>query len=213
VLQRTAVAGAAFLAAVALGGCAGSGDPDAAADRTASPSTAPEENGDEPPGNAGDAPEKPPGKTFDDPQGEYTIVIGKTWKSVPPGKTGVPNQAETEFWVIGPAEKGFAPNVNVLTQDTQGLDLEGYKKLSERQAREGDLKLVRSRIVTSTSGEDVGLLEYTGDPTGAGTDASFLAVYAVADGTAVIATLSTDTSTYRKHRTKVQPYLLTLTKT
>jgi hypothetical protein len=118
--------------------------------------------------------------------------------------------AEVEAWLVAAPSNGFAANVNVLTQSAPGIDLETYLGLSTKQ---GPLliqgfRLVRSEVVTGTTGAPLGVIEYTGQ-TG-GRDLSFLAVIALRQGHAVVATLTAPTALFADLRTRVEPFLLTL---
>jgi hypothetical protein len=141
------------------------------------------------------------GVTFDDPQGTYTMRIDPSWVAQP----GVVVK-EVEDWTVGPTTNGFAPNVNVLTQDAPGLDLAGYMKFGREHM--GALKLIDSKIVNGANGNELGLLEYSA-PASMG-KLHFLATMAVTNGQAVVATLSAEEDQFAALRDATEPYLLTL---
>jgi hypothetical protein len=204
------IAGVALAALLSACGSedGGGAGPETSASAGASPSTS--AGADEGGGDEGTA--KPAGKDFEDPQGEYTLVVGETWKKVaaPKAVRDLPGQKDAEYWTVGKADKGFTPNINIITQKTPGIDLEEYKQISEDQSEKTKLKLVKSEITENADGDEIGIIEYTGDPTGSGKTAHFLATYAVKDDKAVVATLSTADSAFKKHRAKIEPLLLTL---
>ena len=65
------------------------------------------------------------GKAFVDPQGTYLISIGSDWVEQPGAFV-----KEVEAWVIAEPADGFAPNVNVLTQDAPGMSVAEYLDFS-----------------------------------------------------------------------------------
>ena len=98
--------------------------------------------------------------SFTDPQGTYTIDISPAWT-----ETSGTLVQEIEAWQIGTGTSQFQDNVNVLTQDTQGLDLQAYLDFSE--AHLGGMDLISSEVITGTAGNELGLIEYSGQLAGA----------------------------------------------
>jgi hypothetical protein len=144
------------------------------------------------------------GTVFADPQGTYTIEIDPGWTE----QSGT-FVKEIEAWIVATPRDGFAPNVNVLTQDTGGMDLEEYLDFSVESM--GTLELTSSDIVRAPNGNELAIIEYEGEI--AGTAAGllkFMATVDVNDGQAVVATLTADESTFDDLRVQVEPYLLTL---
>ena len=182
VLLRFAVCGALTVVLVA---CGGSNDSDRDTARNASTTQAARE-------------------VFEDPQGSYEIDVDPDWDAQH-GRL----VAEIEVWVVGESRDGFAPNVNVLTQLTPGLDLSTYldRSVEEGPSAIPDFELLNSDVVDGIASE-LGLLEYTG--TQNGRPLRFLATVAVRDGTAVVATFTAPPEVFDESRGEVEPYLLTL---
>ena len=143
------------------------------------------------------------GTEFHDPQGRYAITVGADWSALP----GV-SAADIETWSIGAAGRAFAPNVNVLVQDTPGMDLDDY--LAYSRTHMGDLDVVDHRVVTGSDGRELGLIEYAGEPPGSSIPLHFLAITDVGDGTAVLATFTALPDDFADLRAAVEPYMLTL---
>ena len=144
--------------------------------------------------------------TFVDPQGTYSIDISPTWTE----QSGTV-VSEVEAWLIGLGDTQFQDNVNVLTQETQGRDLQEYLDFST--ASMGDMELISETIVTGTAGNELALLEYSGVLPGAPIPLHALATVSVDDGTAIIATLTTTLDTFEEARAEAERYLLTLQQT
>jgi hypothetical protein len=72
-------------------------------------------------GCASEAARSASGVAFRDPQGTYTMNVDADWTETT--GTGI---KEVEAWKVAPDNGGFANNVTVITQSTQGLDLAGY---------------------------------------------------------------------------------------
>jgi hypothetical protein len=118
---------------------------------------------------------------------------------------------EVEAWYISAADGVFRNNVNVLTQDTQGMDLQEYVDFSA--AHLGGLELVSATIVPGAFGGEIGLMDYQGTIPGAPVPLHALATVAVSDGVAVVATLTTTLETFAAERVSSERYLLTLQRT
>jgi hypothetical protein len=144
------------------------------------------------------------GKPFSDPEGTYELVVGPDW--VPRHGTIA---AEVEVWQVAEPADAFAPNVNVLTQVFDG-DLAEYLDLSIESGDTliEDFRLIDRKVVEGTSGERLGVLEYTGSQQGR--QLHFLQTIAVGSGTAVVATLTAPEDRASDLRGDVEPYLLTL---
>jgi hypothetical protein len=147
----------------------------------------------------------PSGVRFEDPQGTYTMTVDRHWIEHSGGIV-----AEIEAWQVAAPSNGFAPNVNVLTQSAPGVDLATYIELSIKNGRRlvQGFRLVRSEEITGTTGAPLGVLGYTAQ-TG-GRDLTFLAVVALRQGRAVVATLTAPTVSFADVRPRVEPFLLTL---
>jgi hypothetical protein len=141
---------------------------------------------------------------FIDPAGGYTLTAGPTWVHAPSGSIA----KGIEYWFVGTAENGFAPNLNILAQTT-GLSLQEYGALSLRNAPKqiAGFKLVSSKAITSSAGPML-RFEYLG--TYSGIHLHFLAFVVVSAGTAYVATFAAPTARYKGLVTEVEPYLLTL---
>jgi hypothetical protein len=141
-----------------------------------------------------------------DPQGTYTMQISPDWVDA----TGAIVK-EVEVWYVSAPDSAFGNNVNVLTQDTQGMDLREYIDYSESHL--GGLELVSAQIVTGAFGQELGLLEYQGTLPGAPMPLHALATVVVDRGEAAVATLTTTLETFAAERVANERYLLTLQKT
>lgn len=174
--------------------CGGDDDGGSADDRPADPS---------PPASSAAPPVE--GETFKDPQGSYELTIDRSWQA----NHGIVT-AEIEIWAVGPAEEEFTPNVNILTQKAGGTDLDSYLDASLKTGNSliADFALVNREVVDGTSGEKLGVIEYSG--TQGDRRLRFLAVVTVGSGNAVVATLTTPVDSFAERRARVMPYLLTL---
>jgi hypothetical protein len=143
------------------------------------------------------------GASFTDPQGTYTIDIAPKWTKL----SGAPVK-EIEAWRVALDSGGFTPNVTVLTQDSQGMDLGEYMDFSNQHL--GGAHLDYSTTVTGIHGNQLGVIEYDGIVPGASTSLHFLAVVDVRNGQAIVATLSSTESRFATLRDAVEPYLRSL---
>jgi hypothetical protein len=143
------------------------------------------------------------GVAFKDPQGSYTIELQPGWTRM----SGTPVK-EIEAWSVGFDSAGFTPNVTVVTQDSQGMDLAKYMQASLDELGAGHLDY--STTVTGVHGNQLGVLEYHGLVGTSTTPLHFLAVFEVRDGQAVVATLTTTDSRFPVLRKEAEPYLRTL---
>ena len=190
--MRAGVASTPTIGAMALlvaSGCRGGGPASSSATEAASPTTSPP---------VGD-------EVFADPQGSYTITIHSDWDETP--RMFV---QEIESWAIDARTDDFAPNVNVLTQDSLGADLDEYLAFSVENM--GTLDLINQTTVVGANGNELGLLEYSGVVPGGAADRPlhFLAAIDVRAGVAVVATLTTAPDEFDDYRDEIEPYLLTL---
>ena len=114
-----------------------------------------------------------------------------------------------ESWFIGPVESGFRPNVNVLTQASQGLSLTDYltTSISQGPTFMPDFRLV-SQSQFDASGTTLGELDYIG--TFQGYQLHFLAVVGMRGDRAIVATLTAPLPSFDTWRASVEPYLRTL---
>ena len=151
------------------------------------------------------------GEAFSDPQGAYTVRIGKDWGPLP--GTFVD---EIETWSVAEPADGFGANVNVLTQAAPGMDLSSYLDLTVDSIDTIDeLTLIEASIVEGANGNQLGLIEYEGVVPGTppGQSLSFLATFDVRDGTAVVATLTALPSNFESLRSEIEPLLMSLQRT
>ena len=160
----------------------------------------------EPPGSPGAGPE---GDLFADPEGAYQMTIPRDWQA----SHGSLAQG-IEVWFTAPLADGFRPNVNVLTQAIGELSLDEYTQLSLDNAPSfiGKFELVDSRTEFGAHGTELAVSEYRGT-TGVNRLLSFVAVWTVHDGQAIVATLTSTPETYEAQREAWLPYLLTLSPT
>ena len=204
------------LVAIASAGCAGSDGPIASgilgptppdaspsSQVSSAPSTAPTRpSGTVRPGTTDGA----VGTTFVDPEGAYSITVPDEW---------VANHGAfaegVESWFTGPAEGGFRPNVKVLTHVVGDMDLDAYGDLSIEGAPTliAEFELVDSRTELGEGGTELGVMEYRGRVAADG-PLGFLAVYAITEEKAIVATLRASLGTYAAQRDVWLPYLLTL---
>lgn len=202
---------AVALSATLLGACGGSDGGDARADGQASVTTATviTSAGTTDAGattSAADTTVALPGETFVDPDGTYTLRVSPDWTeqfAAAPAK-GI------EVWQVAPSVDGFAANVNVITQNTPGIDVEGY--LAAGVTSIAPLTVISSEVVT-LGNRRVGVVEYEGTPAGTTRALHFLGVVDVADDVAVLATLTATEDAFASLRSTVERYLLTLTRT
>jgi hypothetical protein len=138
--------------------------------------------------------------SFRDPQGTYTMNIDADWTET----TGTAVK-DVEVWKVASVDGGFATNVTVITQSTQGLDLAGY--LTSSVDNIGAFKLVGQKTVQDSNGNDLGLMEYSGLAAGG---LHYLAVIDVSNGQAVVATLTATEAAFVQARVDAEPYLLSL---
>jgi hypothetical protein len=143
------------------------------------------------------------GVPFTDPQGTYTIDLAPNWTKL----SGAPAK-EIEAWQVALHSGGFTPNVTVLTQDSQGMNLGEYMDFSNQHL--GGTHLDYSTTVTGIHGNQLGVIEYDGIVPGASTSLHFLAVVDVRNGQAIVATLTSSESRFATLRTSVEPYLRSL---
>jgi hypothetical protein len=143
------------------------------------------------------------GVSFTDPQGTYTIELAPKWTKL----SGSPVK-EIEAWGVALDSAGFTPNVTVLTQDSQGMNLSEYMDFSNQHL--GGAHLDYSTTVTGIHGNRLGIIEYDGIVAGAPASLHFLAVVDVRNGQAVVATLTSTESRFAALRTTVEPYLRSL---
>ena len=151
-------------------------------------------------GCASDATPSAAGVSFRDPQGAYTMNIDADWI-----ETTGQGVKEVEAWRVAADDGGFANNVTVMTQSTQGLDLAGYLTSSVQNI--GAYVLVGQKTVQGINGNDLGLMEYAGLAAGG---LHYLAVIDVAHGQAVVATLTATEKSFAQARRDAEPYLLSL---
>lgn len=145
------------------------------------------------------------GVTFRDPQGGYTTRIGADWVET----SGIVAK-EIESWTVAPPRGGFSANVNILTQLTQGLDLDQYLYFST--ANMGGYTLIDQSKVQGTNGNTLGRIEYAGQastPVGA-KSLHFLAFVDVRNGQAVVETLTAEEDAFASLRTTAEPLMLGL---
>lgn len=167
---------------------------------TASPSTSPTTS----PTTAPPAADLPSDAVrFDDPQQTYTMEISADWVA-----TSGTVVREIESWTVGPASHGFAPNVNILTQLAEGMDLAAYIEFSLQNI--GGADIIRSSMIRGTAGNELALLEYEADVPGALSHLHFLATVDVRNEQAVVATFTAGDSSFTALRDSVEPFLRSL---
>ncbi len=142
---------------------------------------------------------------FFDPEGEYSIEINPEW-AASHGSIA----AGIELWYINDGTDGFAENLNLLTQQVGDVGLEEYLELSADSISVllQDGAVLDQAIVPGSLGQDLGVLLYegaVGNQVG-----TFLAVFAVEDGTAVIATFVALPDEFDDLVLEVEEYMFTL---
>lgn len=152
------------------------------------------------------APPAPDGTAFTDPQARYTITLGPAWTDM--SWRAAP---ETEAWAVADTvDDGVTPNVNVLTQAAVGADLDALLAGSIVDVATVDGQVLHHAYVTTAGGTELATMRYTATAPGSPIELSFLAVFGVRDGTAVIATLTAPSDHFDALATEIGPYLLTL---
>ena len=144
------------------------------------------------------------GTRYDDPEGTYAFQVDPAWELQVGGVAqGI------EVWFLGPAEAGFRPNVNVLTQAAPGLSLDQYAQVSIANAPQfiSDFALVAQSQVDVPGGR-LGILEYTGSYQGR--QLHFLAYFGVRSDRAVVATLTAPPISFASWRGAIEPFMKTL---
>ncbi len=207
--RATALSVVVLIAALLLGACgssgsSGSSDPELGESLDASTTTADSDATTTTESSSGTAegPFVDGGSVFEDPQGTYVIDVDPAWE------TGAGPTSEIEVWFIGSGDDQFRNNVNVLTQDTQGRDLQEYMDYSAQNL--GGLTLISSNVETGAAGNEIGIIEYTGTIAGAPIPLHVVATVIVEDGQAAVATLTTTLDTFADSRAAVEPFLRTL---
>ncbi|MDQ1295095.1 MAG: hypothetical protein QG608_2980 [Actinomycetota bacterium] len=145
------------------------------------------------------------GSRFVDPQGGYSIYIGKTWAPMLAARS-----KDAMMWSLDSSDGGAVPGVNVFSEETDGKDLDDYLQLSAKNMTA--LKLRKRETVRTADGGVLGVLEYSGSLTGRKNDREyhFLGVVDVVGERAVVATLAAYEEDFADLRARTEPYLLTL---
>jgi hypothetical protein len=144
-----------------------------------------------------------------DPQGLYTLEEAPEWDEQT-GSGVVP--AGIELWYVGTGTAGFRDNINVLEQQVGGADLQAY--LDKSIAGMGpDLQVIDSGIATGAYGQELGYVEYKGMVSTAPIPVHVFATFAIVDGTAILATLTTTEDTAAQAEDSIAQYLTTLNPT
>jgi hypothetical protein len=141
---------------------------------------------------------------FLDPEGVYTIEVSPAWREA--SGTVV---SGVELWYVGTGTPGFGDNINVLDQVVgPDVDLQGYLDISI--AHLGGLELIDSGTVTGAYGQELGYIEYRGMVATAPVAVHALATFVIADGKAILATLTSTEDTAVAAQDAAGDYLLTL---
>ena len=127
------------------------------------------------------------------------LTIDPTW-------TELAGQS-VQTWQVAEPVDGFVPNVNVVTQPAPELTLDQLVDASARSLIGFDL--IDTAIVGTARG-DVGVIEYAGTPQGAPTELRFLAVVALGDDHAAVATFTAPAASFESRGVGIEPYLTTL---
>ena len=143
----------------------------------------------------------PEGEGFNDPGGRYTMTVPATWQADHEAIGG-----SIEVWYIAKPEDGFAPNVNVLTEDIRGMSVEDYTQLSIANGPRllPGFELLKTDVVTGPGGHDLMTMSYTDG------EAKYLGVIGMGADGAVVATLTSTPERYLSIVEESYPYLLTL---
>ena len=142
---------------------------------------------------------------FTDPEGAYQIKVDPTWTYTAGGLVeGV------EFWILGPPESGFTPNLNILTQRTGGMSLADYLKVTIKNAptQVADFELEDSGEVDGANAH-LGFVAFAGSAPN-GRALRFLAVFGMNGASAIVATLTAPSESFSAWRATVKPFMLTL---
>lgn len=229
--MKLAAVSAAVASALLLGACGGSDggnllnpastpDSSSSAPADTEPSAAPDgpatpDTGSGSSGSSGGAkinvPAPSNGKAYTDPQSGYRMTINKRWvtytgKDVPKG---------TEVWMIDAPDGDYRPNLNVTTEDLTGaavgISMETYLRLSVQNLAKIGFKIVRQTTATSPDGQELGVVEYTGDPSGLTPDRHSLALLSLGQTKAAVVTMAAKEKTFKQHRKAALPYMVTVT--
>jgi hypothetical protein len=199
-----------ILCALLLGGCGDDDDPLEAVGTGAGSSTTTRVGGNQAVTTTTDAPAdtvpEPGGEPFSDPDGSYEIEIDPEWE-----RDDARADPGIEFWLVAKEFDGFFPNVNLLTQTVpSGLGLEEYVDLSidgiDDYIDEADV--IDERTVEGADGQELALLEYTGEVEGL--PLHFLQLVTVDGDEAVVATYTAPDRRFDELRPDIEPYLYTL---
>jgi hypothetical protein len=185
-----------FSAALLVAGCGGS-DSDGASTSGAVTSTAPASTTPTAPAPTG-------ATTFTDPAGVYRVDVADSWREA--------TIDQPKAWIVAEVADGFAPNVNVVTEKPpSSIGLDDYLKLSVDKAPQiiQDFTLESNETITLTSGDQGGRLVYTGR-SGASPTLKFLAIVALRDGRAAVATFTAPPGRFDALAADAEPYLRTL---
>ena len=148
-------------------------------------------------------PAPPPGSAYADPDGTYTITVAPGWTE----RSGTLVK-DIEAWIVAPAANGFVANVNVLTHDADGMDLDAYLAFTLQHM--GTFTVVAHDVTVGAGGRPLGRIEYAGTPSGSTRALHLLATIDVRGTHAVVATLTAEEAAFAGLRPDVEPYLLTL---
>ncbi|HEY3437862.1 MAG TPA: hypothetical protein VGK35_09260 [Actinotalea sp.] len=141
------------------------------------------------------------GETFTDPGGRYTLTVPASWEP----HHGIAGEG-IEVWRVAKVKGDFAPNINVITEDVTGMSLKDYMTLSFANAPQilSDFKLLKSSVVTSAAGQDLGVIEYSAR------GLRYVGVVALGSMGAVVVTFSSTPDRFAAIVDDVYPYMVTL---
>lgn len=147
----------------------------------------------------------PDGTDFRDSDGVYQLTIGPSWQD----RSSLA-QDGVEFWVVGPVDQGFLPNVSVQTRASGGRTLEEFVQTDATDV--GGLHVESATIRTGSRGNRLAVVEVTGIPAASTLKVPLHMLMAVdiKGDVAVVAAFGATADTYDSLVADVEPYLLSL---
>ena len=136
----------------------------------------------------------------------YHLVISPDWVERTDIATGDMLNAA---WAVAPAADGVTPSVSIATETVPDMSLSDYLDLSIQNLPRffSSAQVGATGKVKGLDGSTVATIDYAGD------GLRFVAVIAMGDGHAVIATLVAPPAVFEATRAQVMPYLITVTAT
>jgi hypothetical protein len=152
-------------------------------------------------------PTAPAGTVYTDPKGLYDITIDKRWVPYKDFSKG-------PIWYIDAPDDGWRPLVNVVTEpltgQAEGISLETYLRLSERNLVKGGFTIVKRGSLRGTRANRLGAIEYAGGKGTKNAPLRFLVIIDVSRTNAAVVTMTATQKTFKQQRAAAQPYMITV---